>query len=204
LPRASDSTIAYDQGVLYSWMDGIFRAINPRTGGLIWSLTIDPYITGWDRQMPVIVGRIAIVGTVSPQKIYAINLDTRQIQWSVVPENAHGSMEPFLAVADGVVYSVSGQLNAYDLASGNMLWKFTVNGWDETLEWNPVVTQKYIYLASAGNTNKTYVLDRTTHEVVWQTDAGGYLTVADGYLYVVDDDLYPYVRTIRAYQAQEP
>jgi outer membrane protein assembly factor BamB len=203
LPRASDSTITYDQGVLYSWMDGVFRAINPRTGGLIWSLTIDPDMVGWASQMPLIVGRIAIVGTAYPQKIYAINLDTRQIR-SVVPENAHGSGEPFLAVADGFVYSVSGQLNAYNLDSGNMLWSFTVSGFNETLAWNPIVTQKYIYVASGGPPSNTYVLDRTTHQVVWQTDAGGYLTVADGYLYITAVAEYTHVRTIRAYQAQEP
>jgi len=79
-----------------------------------------------------------------------------------------------------------------------------VSGWDETLTWNPIVTQNYIYLASSGRPNKTYVLDRTTHEVVWETDGGSYLTVANGYLYTITSPDFPFTRTLRAFQAQEP
>jgi len=42
-----------------------------------------------------------VVGTAFLQKIFAINLDTRQVIWSLFPVNSHGSGEPYLAVADG-------------------------------------------------------------------------------------------------------
>ena len=90
---------------------------------------------------------------------------------------------------------------AYNLATGAELWHFTANG---PLLSAPVVAGKYIYVASA---SRTYVLNRLTHELEWDTGTGGILSVANGYLFIAKTpnpatDSGP--ATLHAYRAQEP
>lgn len=194
--------LAYDQGVLYSWINGVFRVSNPQTGGVYWSLEIAPHYVGNSGEVPVVSGRMAFVGLSPSARIYAINLDTRQIQWTGDLQSSQYSVGPYMAVADGVVYAVSGALSAFDLETGDLLWSFVGDG---ELIWNPIITQKYIYLSSNGMSGlqpHTYVLDRETHEVVWEIDQGGYIAVANGYLYIATTDAYHH--ELLAYRAQEP
>jgi outer membrane protein assembly factor BamB len=74
-----------------------------------------------------------------------------------------------------------------------VLWSFVG---DAKLRYAPVIAGNYVYVTTGAN---TYVLDRTTHEVVWQTGHGGWLTIANGFLYIVQSDM-----TLYAYRAQEP
>ena len=73
------------------------------------------------------------------------------------------------------------------------LWTFTGN---EPLAYAPVVAGNYLYVASA---TTTYVVNRTTHQLVWQSAQGGTLAVANGFLYVATPDT-----RLHAFRAQEP
>jgi outer membrane protein assembly factor BamB len=182
---------AYSLGMVY--LSGpTFRAINPRTGGTVWSLVVADF----QRFNPAVVvsENKAIVGKTDYSQFIAIDLNTHNILWTKDGLNLYGSAN-WSAVADGAVYAVNEQLNVFDLANGNMLWSFVGDG---QLDWNPVVTQKYVYVASYHN---TYVVDRITHQVVWQTNVGGYLTVANGFLYIATNDTNP---ELRAYRARIP
>jgi len=129
---------------------------------------------------------------------------THQIAWM-----AEGLAEDYYAattmpaVAGRVVYALRGStLRAYNLSSGAELWHFTANG---PLVGAPVVAGNYVYVASATH---TYVLNRLTHQVVWDTGTGGILSVANGYLFIGETIYYaddvPEKGVLHAYRAQEP
>jgi len=72
-------------------------------------------------------------------------------------------------------------------------WSFGGNG---DLTHAPAVAGSYVYVASEAN---TYVLNRTTRQIAWQSDHGGWLAVADGFLIIAQTE-----KRICAYRAQEP
>jgi len=93
-------------------------------------------------------------------------------------------------------------LVAYNLYSGAELWRFTADG---PLLAAPVVAGKYVYVAS---TTHTYVLNRQTHRVEWDTPTGGILSIANGYLFIAET-IYdtidnPQKAILHAFRAQEP
>lgn len=180
---------AYGNGLIYTWTAERFTAYNPETGGSVWSLElpVGGSTYGMDTT-PVITGQVGFV--VSCDALTAINLDSHDVRWS-----ADGNYEHTIpAVAGDVVYAIqNGTLEARRISDGQLLWTFAGDG---ELVNAPAVAGNYVYVASNFH---TYVLNRTTHEPVWETDHGGWLTIADGFLYIAQAD-----KTIYAYRAQEP
>ncbi len=182
-------TPAYADGFLFAWVYGNFYAINPDTGHIEWSLNV-----GWDWHgytmdtTPVIMEHTALVA--SSIQLTAINLDTHAIRWS-----QSGNYDYTIpAVAGNEVYAFGdGNLEVRNLHDGALLWSFDGNG---ELINAPVLTENYVYIASA---NHTYVLDRQTYNLVWETNKGGWLSVADGFLYIAQPG-----GIVSAYRAQEP
>jgi outer membrane protein assembly factor BamB len=179
---------AHDDGTLYTFVGGIFRAHNPATGYVRWSLDL-----GVCEQLntlktaPAISGGTAVV--TCADDLNAINLGTHALAWT-----APGNYQHTTAAADGVVYAIrAGVLEERGLVDGALRWSLPGTGW---LVNAPVLAGNHLYVASA---EQTYVADRTTHAITWQVDHGGWLAVADGFLYVGQAD-----NAIYAYRAQEP
>jgi len=90
---------------------------------------------------------------------------------------------------------------AYNLYSGAELWRFTADG---PLLAAPIIAGKYVNVASAAH---TYVFNRQTHALEWDTAIGGTLSLANGYLFIAEG-LYPAdvasTAVLHAYRAQEP
>jgi outer membrane protein assembly factor BamB len=186
---------AYRDGIVHSIGNGNYRAINAKTGGVVWSLEFDPYFSGSYSPMVVISDHTAVIFKQSPKQVMAIDTSTHQVLWTANIIHYYGGIA-WHAVADSTVYAVNGYLEVFDLANGNPLWSFAG---DERLSFNPVVTQKYVIVSSSAN---TYVLDRVSHQLVWQTNYGGWLTVANGFLYISSTNYM--TTTLYAYRAQEP
>jgi len=188
--------LAFNDHYLYSWGTRpgmIFQVINPETGGTWWEKTIREYDYGNGYQIPAIIGDTAILSMASPVEICAVDLETQEVKWlSTFDATLSWVGLPLIAVAENEIYAVESELLVFDLQNGDLLWKFTGDG---ELRWNPVVTQNYIYVSSKDN---TYVLDRSTHKLVWQTDHGGWLAVANGFLYITGRD------TLIAYRSNYP
>jgi outer membrane protein assembly factor BamB len=202
--------MAYEDGNIYSWggkSSGgtFFRSLNPKTGGLRWSYRGEQTFSyNNNRQVPVLSQGIAVLAA-GDGTMNAIDLATHQFLWSAQNDQEQDGLSAFSAVADGVVYTADGLLLARQLTDGKLLWSFTPDNYDEEGEklfWNPIVTKNYLYVSSThqdGQYDRTYVIDRGTHQVVWKTDPAGWLAVANGFLYIIsdeDDILY-------AYRAQE-
>ncbi|HOU42538.1 MAG TPA: PQQ-binding-like beta-propeller repeat protein, partial [Promineifilum sp.] len=129
---------------------------------------------------------------------------THQLAWTIQGQTedyyAGGTMP---AVAGRVVYALrANTLRAYNLSNGVELWRFTADG---PLLAAPIVAGQYVYVASATH---TYVLNRQTHLVEWDTPTGGILSIANGYLFIAEtiyDTMdYPQKAILHAYRAQEP
>jgi Tol biopolymer transport system component/outer membrane protein assembly factor BamB len=181
-------TPAYADGNLYTWVGGTFRAHTPVTGEILWSLELGPGSEYCGDTTPVLAEQTAVVaGCV---ELDAVNLSTHNVRWT--KSGNYAATIP--AVVDGEIYALNGgTLEAQRLSDGALLWGFAGDG---NLKNAPVVAGGYVYIASEAN---TYVLNRTTHQVEWQTDHGGWLAIADGFLYIAQPD-----KTMYAYRAQEP
>ena len=80
---------------------------------------------------------------------------------------ASGAYAGMPAVANGVVYAISGgQLRANDAATGSILWTFAA---DSELTFPPVVAGRFVYAASSNN---VYAFDTTAEQMVWSTTPG--------------------------------
>ncbi len=181
-------TPAYAHGRLFGWKEGVFAVLDPDTGTTIWSIDV-----GWDWRQTMDTSPVIAINTafvVDTLQLRAINLDTRQVQWQISGD--YSKIIP--AVVENEVFALrEGELEVRRTSDGILLWGFAGDG---NLINAPVVTDKYVYVASAVH---TYILDRVTHEVVWQTEKGGWLSIADGYLYIAQPN-----KIITAYRAQEP
>jgi outer membrane protein assembly factor BamB len=181
-------TPSYANNKIYLWVRGNFYENDPESGKVLWNLVdVDSEIGDLDEDTaPVISGKIALV--VSMVKLAAIDLSTHEIAWS-----AAGNYDQTIpAVADDVVYAIgNGELEARRLTDGALLWSFAG---DSALTNAPIVAGNYVYVAS---NNNTYVLNRNTHQLVWTTAHGGWLSLANGYLYIAQPD-----NTIYAYRAE--
>ena len=92
---------------------------------------------------------------------------------------ASGAYTGMPAVANGVVYTVSGgQLRANDAATGDILWTFAG---DSKLSFPPAVAGRFVYVASTSN---VYAFDAGTQQMVWNTTPGGWISIAGGQVYV--------------------
>jgi hypothetical protein len=92
---------------------------------------------------------------------------------------ASGAYTGMPAVANGVVYTVSGgQLRANDAATGNILWTFAG---DSALSFPPAVAGRFVYVASSTH---VYAFDTVAQQMVWSTTPGGWISIAGGQVYV--------------------
>ncbi len=180
---------AYARGQFYLCYGEVFKALDSDTGDVLWSINMGGFVgTNTLLCVPVVAKNIALVSKYS--KLIAINLNTHEIVWSVWEHGRyHGT---FPAVADDIVYAIgNGELEARRLSDGALLWSFAG---DSALTNAPIVAGDYVYVASNAN---TYVLNRHTHQLVWTTAQGGWLSLANGYLYIAQLD-----NTIYAYRAE--
>jgi Tol biopolymer transport system component len=175
-------TPSYGNGVVYTWSNVYFSNILAANGQNTWSVD-----TGQSGQVSVVTEHRAVLS--SDTTLIGVNLDSQAIAWSLSGTYARN----MVATAGGVLYSLNGQrLEARNLSNGSLLWHYDT---DVTLINAPVIAGNYVYIASE---DKSFVINRTTHQLEWTTDKGGWLAVANGYLFVADRN-----KIIYAYRAEE-
>jgi outer membrane protein assembly factor BamB len=146
-------------GMIYTALGGSLNMYEPTTGTTLSTVSFDG-------------------GGASTSKLYAFRPGQAMPTWT-----ANGSFTGMPAVANGIVYAISGgQLYAIDAATGATMWTFSGDG---QLSYPPVVTRGYVYVASTG---VVYAVKPTTLIAVWKATPGGWLSVAGGKLYVAQPD----------------
>jgi outer membrane protein assembly factor BamB len=181
LPQYDEWTPAYGQGVVYSYVEGVFTAWNPADGTNLWDLDLGWDWSGWSMNRIAAVSGDAAYVTVQSQgkSLVAIDLVNRIEKWRIPNQSFSGTP----AVADSEVYALDGSvLRVYDSQSGQLLWSYTTSS---TLIGAPLVTSGNVLFASSDH---TWLLDRSSHEVVWEVERGGWLTVAQTHLFIAQSN----------------
>jgi outer membrane protein assembly factor BamB len=164
---------AYFGGNLYTFVDGTFQSESASTGVASGSVSVTWNWDGYSMVTAPVFGP-SLGYIIAPPTLIAINPTTNTVAWS-----ANGSYTGMAAVADGVVYGISGgNLIARDASLGTLLWVFVG---DESLSFPPVIANGYVYVSSGNN---TYAVDIATHASVWTAPVGGWLAVASQRLVV--------------------
>ena len=106
--------------------------------------------------------------TSSEPRLFALDLVTRQMRWSVSAFSASPDA-PTLFDQTLVVPSRGPQIAAYSSLTGERLW--VVGADDPENEWlnyPPVVTADLVYASGWNRQNQLYAIDRATGEVRWR------------------------------------
>jgi outer membrane protein assembly factor BamB len=172
-------TPTYYQGVVYSWVAGMFKAHDPMTGTNIWSLSL---AWNWDgysmNTVAAIDGGFAFVQ--QRPNLIAIDLAAHTNIWI-----ATGGMTGSPAVAKGIVYAIFGnQVNAFAAQSGASLGGYQAAN-DTGLAAQPIITDDALLVASSSS---TYVFDLASHQLIQTIPYGGTLSLANGRLYIAGQD----------------
>lgn len=165
---------AYQDGVVYSFVMGKFRAHNTDSGAVDWTLDLAWDWRGYDMDTyPVLAEGKAFV--VRPPQLVAVNLASHDVAW----KNTGFAFQGAPAYHNGVVYALSaGTLKAANSSSGAVQWSFVG---DTQLRYPPVIANGYVYVSSDSN---VYAVNIATHQQSWTAPVGGWLTLANGRLYV--------------------
>lgn len=181
LPQYDEWTPAYQDNVVYSWVAGVLKAWDPQWGTEQWSAEVGWDWRGWS------MGRIAALSTTTAYVVanssagadlVAIDLTTHAEKWRKT-----GAFTVSVAVTENEVYGLDGtKLRVFDANTGTELWSYDAG---VPLINSPVVTAGNVYFAA---TDHTWVLDRATHALVWETNKGGWLTVANDQLFIAQQN----------------
>jgi hypothetical protein len=174
LPQVDGWTPSYAGGVLYSWVGGMFRAMSPTNGAMLWGgpLPGDSTKSTKDHTVAVMNGRAFVTSTAG---LWAIDLTNRKPTWSVSGTTFTGTP----AVDQTTVYALAGtQVRAYNAATGQYIGAYEGSGF---LIGQPIVTLDRVIAASS---TTTCVFDRATRQLLKTLPTGGSLSYANGRLYV--------------------
>lgn len=191
LGQHSNWTPSYANGKLYTHLGQSFCERDLATGNARWCKTV-PLTWQEMNTAPVIDQNSVLIVSDSDLRLLDLNAYAEP-RWTR-PGDFSSTLP---ATAQGVVYALkNGSLEALRSTDGGLLWSFSSPDLSDPLVHAPIITPDFVYVASS---QTTHVLHRATGLPVWQTDHGGWLTVASGYLYIAQAD-----QTIYAYRAQEP
>jgi len=140
---------------------GIFWALNPDDGNIVWSTPVGPGAS---------LGGIEWGTATDGQRIYVAIANSDHLPYTLVPSGQHITW---------------GAWSALDVATGKILWQ-TADPTADTIDRGSVsVANGVIYAGS--NSGQMYALDATTGNILWNFASGG--TVIDGPS-IVDGTLY--------------
>ena len=171
-------TPAYYNGTIYTWVAGVFRAHNPNTGAILWSLTETWNWNGYDMNRAIAIdqNRAFVIGN---PNLYAIDLTSQNAAWTVA-----GTFTGTPATANGIVYAISsGNVIAYNLQSGAVVGTYATG--DTGLSGQPIVTTDSLIVSSSA---KTYLFNLQTFALKQTLTNGGAVSLANGILYLAGTD----------------
>jgi hypothetical protein len=184
-------TPSYYNGVVYSWVNGNFKAFDPLTGSVLWWR-----VFGAESPSYSVGSTIAILDNraffIGKSGVYALDLSTRSQAWFVA-----GTFAGTPAVDHSTVYAISGNsVLSYDATTGQSLGSYNAA---TALFWQPVITKDRVIAASS---TATYIFDRASRTLLQTLPRGGYLSYAAGRLYVSSPFEFGTAGSISTYSVQ--
>ena len=178
LPQFDEWTPAVDRKYVYAYVGGSLYAMKheKNVGDIAFSIEDPDFVSnGMSMDLAPVIGSSDNALVIQGGRLINFDIQKRQIGW-VVERGFSG--QP--SVAKGVIYAIdSGELKAWDEASGNFLWSWQPPG--EALSGTMIVTDTHVL---AGSDYSTYAIDLETHDNVWTFDAGGHLALGNDSLYI--------------------
>jgi len=178
-------TPTYYNGVIYSYVAGSFKAVNPSTGVVSWSLSLTDSSTPYSMNcaMPIANNLAYANGHLY---LNAVNVATHAVAWTV-----SGTFTGTPAVANGNIYVISGsQVEVLNASTGASITAYQTG--NTGLTGQPVVASDSLVVSSS---TRTYLFDLGTGTLVQTIPYGGPVSVANGTLYIAGSDGY-----LRAFQ----
>lgn len=186
---------AYQQGKLFTWMQGKLRQHDALTGAVLIQRQILPIETsnGLLQTMPVLSGtQVLMRGT---DRLIACNTEDLTPLWqTLLPWQ--GTLSP--VVRDGVIYAPDmaaqyamdgGGIAVLDQTSGRILGRAVLPA---VPKWGPIVTDDALIISCLSETQvspgATYIIDRATLAIRMTIPFGGHLALADNALYITDGE----------------
>lgn len=169
---------AYNNGTIYTFIQGNFRAHDPSTGAIQWTQNVPWTFVAYSMYCsPVVDGTRGYV--IAPPNLYGINLSSKLVDWSVTGLAFTGTVSQ----SGNTLLAISGKtLRAHAADTGTFLWSFLG---DNALKYQPVIANGYVYVSSDAN---TYAVRISDHSQVWTAAVGGWLTVAGGNLFIAQSN----------------
>lgn len=154
-------------------------SLDASTGAVRWRIRVPDYIIS----SAAVSRGVIYVGM--GEGLYALDARTGERIWRT--ERAAGTTP---AIADGLVYAGTGygDVDAYDVSTGDLVWRFHAGGGD--VESSPTVANGVVYVGS--NADTVFALDAGTGRELWSFRTGLGIksspTVVNGMLYVGSKD----------------
>ena len=171
---------------MYTYMEGLLRVHDPRTG-LETARISDPTYSwnGYTTNGAPVVGGGGIVyaGNLSNAKtnsIVAFDTVNLTVRWS-----ASGKFTSNPAYVDGFLFAANnatGKMEVRRESDGGIAWSWTSPESGSTFSSDVLVTKNLVFVSTS---TMTYAIDRSTHATVWSYRAAGALALsANGVLYI--------------------
>jgi outer membrane protein assembly factor BamB len=176
---SSDPAVA--NGIIYVGLfDTGLHALDAKTGTRLWNY---PPVARVICSPAVANGMVYFNNSEddSGDSVFAVDARTGKLIWSSVVESSFSSP----AVADGIVYVGSDDLNVYalDAFTGVKLWSYTTG---DVVRSSPAVANGVVYVGSFDH--NVYALNATTGAKLWSYATGDWVwsspAVANGVVYV--------------------
>ena len=200
MEQYDDWTPALHSGGLYSFVKGVFRAHDPGTGAVLWSIDQGWKWAGYSMNRTVACANDRAYFVNDPvtipygmQDLVAVDLVGRKTLWKV-----RDKFTGTPAVAHQAVFAVSeGRfVKAYDETTGRHLGTYQAPAGESGLYWQPIITNDTVIAYSP---TKTYLFDLRTRLLRHTIDFGGYVSLAGHELLIASSDGY-----VRAFAVADP
>jgi dolichyl-diphosphooligosaccharide--protein glycosyltransferase len=158
----------------------------------LYAININESSLAWKKELPTTPKSIDITEDTlyaathqsSFTQLYVINIKTDKISVIGVPY-ASKAVSPILVDGNNIYIGTSNIINAIDLSSNILIWKFTA---DDAIFSKPVIKDNIIYFASFNGT--VYALDKKDGTLKWTKEMnakiGSSLTFQDNIIYFGD------------------
>jgi outer membrane protein assembly factor BamB len=181
LPQYDEWTPTISRQRLYTWVEGKFIEHDTQTGLPLWTLDLKGNWPGWTMEtVPVVKGARAYL--LSPSETLCIDTDNRRVIWRI-PRTFFGT--PALAI-DRLFVQTGGDVVALSTADGSELARYITGASGSlALTGQPLALNDHLIV---GNSDKTYVFDIDTAQLVQTIPHGGYPAYSGGYLLIAGTD----------------
>ena len=157
------SATVYDGLAYIGSFGGSLRAIEPTTGDVVWENSEPGAIFSSPAVKEVDGTTKVIVGTNTPESVFAFDGETGEILWEQPAPTDGVSASPYIDSERGLVYIAAETMWALDLETGDAEWQ---NDAPADIPGSPNVDDDRVYIGDRG-ANAVHAFDADDGELLW-------------------------------------